>query len=100
MDVLIWFKKYTDENTDKEKNKTYWDTTTLITQSGQWIRGEIIRIADNGWGTFQPVDGSKTLSVLPFKVTALQLYPQQILEVTTKQDPTGTKTLIENIRVI
>ena len=100
MDLLLWFKKYADENSDKEKNKSLWQSTSPSAQEGEWIRGEITRIADNGYGTFQPSGGGKTLSVIPAKVKEFSLRDQQIIEVTTKQDNLGTKTLIENIRVV
>lgn len=100
MDVVIWFKNYLGDNTDIEKNKSLWQFTTPSAQEGDWIKGEITRIADNGYGTFQPSGGGKTLSVIPAKVKEFSLCIHQVVEVTTKSDNTGTKTLIENIRVV
>ncbi len=99
LDILIWFKKYADENPDIHKNKALWKRTRLATEAG-WIRGEIIRIADNGYGTFQPIDGSKKISILPNMVIEFKLQPNQSIEITTKLDSTGKRTFIENIRVL
>jgi hypothetical protein len=100
MDILIWFKKYVDEHPDKEANRSLWESLITSAPKGEWIKGEIIRIADNGYGTFQPLNGGKTLSIIPAKVKEHNLYSQQMIEVITKLDGTGTKTLIENIRII
>ena len=98
MDIINWVKKYIDEHPDKEKNQLHWETTKISVLEGQWIQGEITRIAENGYGTFQPATGGKTLSVIPAKVKEFSLCTTQEIEVITKIDNTG-KTLIENIRV-
>ena len=99
LDLLIWYKHYADQNPDVEKNKLLWISADLIAEEGEWIKGEVIRIADNGYGTFQPSTGGKTLSVIPAKVKEFSLCATQQIEVITKIDNTG-KTLIENIRVV
>ncbi len=99
IDIISWVRKYIDENADKEKNQALWETTNISIPEVEWIKGEVIRIADNGYGTFQPSTGGKTLSVIPAKVKELSLCTTQQIEVITKIDNTG-KTLIENIRVV
>ena len=99
MDIINWVKKYIDENPDKEKNQLLWETTSISVLEGEWIQGEITRIADNGYGTFHPATGGKTLSVIPAKVKEFNLCTTQKIQVTTKIENTG-KTLIENIRVL
>lgn len=94
LDILIWFKKHADENPDKEKNKLLWEYIS----EGEWIRGKVIRIAENGYGTFEPLSGGEKLTIIPIKVKEFRLNVQQMIEVITKQDIKG-KTLIENIRV-
>ncbi len=85
---------------DIEENKSLWESLTKSSDEGEWIKGEITRIAENGYGTFQPLNGGKTLSVIPAKVNEYKLSSQQVIEVITKVDNTGTKTFIENIRVV
>lgn len=100
MDVLIWFKQYADQNPDKEGNKLYWETLSTNIREGEWIKGTITRIADNGYGTFQPMDGGKSISIIPVKVKEHHLVLHQTIEVVTKIDNTGTKTQIDNIRIV
>jgi hypothetical protein len=100
MDLLIWFKKYADENPDREKNKLLWQSSISTLPAGEWIKGKITVIADNGYGTFQPSNGGRPLSIIPSKVKEYNLSSKQTIEVTTKQDNTGTKTFIENIRIV
>ncbi|MFC6998086.1 hypothetical protein [Rufibacter roseus] len=99
IDILIWFKSYFIDNPDKEKNQVFWIPTSLPLNNGEWVNGKVVKIAENGYGTFQPSNGSKTLSIIPPKVKEFNLKEQQEIKVTTKQDGTGTKTLIENIKI-
>lgn len=99
LDILIWFKKYADENPDKEKNKLLWTSVVTTVVTGDWIPGEVIRIAPNGYGTFQPSAGGSSLSIIPAKVSELSLKEKQLIEVITKPDTAGTKILIHDIRV-
>lgn len=98
MDIINWFKKYIDENPDKEKNQLLWETLNSPVPDVEWIKGVVIRIAENGYGTFQPLGGGKALSILPMKVKEHNLSLNQAIEVTTKPDNTGTKILIEQIK--
>ncbi len=99
-DVLIWFKKFIYENPDKELNTTYWEKigVNINAIEDQWIKGTVLRIADNGWGTLQPHDGGKTISILPNLVSEHSLIETQQIEVITKPSPDGTKTFIKEIR--
>ena len=99
MDILIWFKSYVDQNQDVSLNRLQWISLNIVSKDSIWIKGEITRIADNGFGTFKPFDGGKTLTVIPAKIQEFILCTQQIVEVITKIDNSG-KTLIENIRVL
>ncbi len=99
IDLLIWYKHYADENPDIEKNKLLWISADPIPEEGLWIKGEVIRIAENGYGTFQPSDGGQVLSIIPMKVNEHKLSLNQKIEVTTKPDNKGTKLLIEQIRI-
>ena len=94
LDIIIWFKMFVDENPDKEKNMTLWEESS----SEDWIMGSVIRIADNGYGTFMPASGGATLSIIPAKVKESDLNEGDIISVTTKPDPSGTKEYIQEIR--
>jgi hypothetical protein len=99
MDILIWFKKYSDDNPDREKNKSYWKDVQINQDDGSWVQGKIIRI-DNGWGTFKPDNGVKTVSIPPGLIKQYDLSEDEIIEITTKPDSTGTKTHINSLKKI
>jgi hypothetical protein len=100
MDILIWFKNYADANADKAKNKLSWESITNSNDQGQWIKGDVTRIASNGYGTFQPKFGANTLTIIPAKIKQFALNEGQPIEVTTKVDLSSGKTLIEDIRSV
>lgn len=95
LDVLVWFKDYIDKNPDAAENNKLWTSPPSV-EEGDWIEGKVIRIADNGFGTFQPANGGSTLSIVPYKVKEFSLTVNQSLEVTVKID--NNKTLIQNLR--
>jgi hypothetical protein len=102
VDILIWYKEYAENNPDPEKNKLKW---TLIENSNEnasntWIKGTIVKIADNGYGTFKPNDSWKTLSIPPNKIKEYHLSENENIELTTISDSTGTKTYTDKIKRI
>jgi hypothetical protein len=99
LDILIWFKSYAQLNSDKEANKALWESISETQKEGDWILGEVTRIAENGYGTFQPADGDKTLSIIPYKVKEFDLQEKQRIHITTKLDNGKGKLLIESIKV-
>ncbi|RYZ74658.1 MAG: hypothetical protein EOP09_00020 [Proteobacteria bacterium] len=100
MDLILWFRDYVDGSPDIEKNKLQWKPADKLDQNTVWVKGSITRIASNGFGTFQPVNGNKTLSIVPYIITQHSLKEHQFIEVITQPDLTGTKTFIKEIRVI
>jgi hypothetical protein len=56
------------------------------------------RIADNGYGTFQPENGGSTISIIPSKVKEYGLAQEQPIEVVIKTE--GNKNLIQEIRIL
>jgi hypothetical protein len=98
-DVLIWFKKFIDNNPDIEINKTfsYAYNPQSELNPGDWIKGKIIRIAENGWGTFEPYNNGKTISIPPIIITQNNLSENDCIEITTKPDVSGTKTYIDKL---
>ncbi len=97
MDVLVWFKNYVDCNPNFDLNKKLWINIIPTHTSGDWIPGEICKIAENGYGTFQPYNGGKTLSIVPYKIKEYKLIVNQQIEVITKVE--GEKTLIQEIKI-
>jgi hypothetical protein len=100
MDLILWYKEYSILNANNELNKSYWVESVLVNKSNEneWILGKVIRIAENGYGTFQTNDLDQTLTIVPFKVKEFNLVLDQQIEVLVKQE--GNKTLINSIRTI
>ena len=59
-DILLWFKHFMQNNGDIDTNKAQWKTILL---DSDWIAGTVTRIADNGWGTFQPENAYTTIGL-------------------------------------
>lgn len=51
MDVLLWFNSYSESNSDVDKNKSLWENIEYTANDEKYEKGEVIKIADNGWGT-------------------------------------------------
>lgn len=100
MDVIIWYKQYEESNPDIERNKSLWIQLDKTAGEGEWIKGEVIRIAENGYGTFQPSNGGKTLTIIPNWIKEFKLCSHQTIEVITKLESKSSKTIIEHIRVV
>jgi hypothetical protein len=101
LDVLIWFKDFIDQHPDSKLNTQLWEPIPLVTtDDGQWKKGSIIRIAENGWGTFKPENQNTTLSIPPKMVSDNALIENAIIAVRTEPSPDGTKTFIKEIRKI
>ena len=98
-DVLIWFKKFIDKHPDKEANTLLWAPFEKQKESENegWIGGLVIKIAENGWGTFKPDNAVNTISIPPNMVKDLGLNESDKIYITTKPDPSGTKTYIDKI---
>jgi hypothetical protein len=93
-DLLPWFKDYMNNNSDEELNKSRWKSKLI---SGDWIKGSVTRIAENGWGTFQPDNNSVKISIPPKMVCDNGLSENDHIKVTTEPSPDGTKTFIKAI---
>lgn len=93
-DLILWFKDYMNINIDKELNKSRWKSKLIC---GDWIKGSVTRIAENGWGTFQPDNNSVKISIPPKMVCDNSLSENDHIKVTTEPSPDGTKTFIKAI---
>lgn len=95
MDVLVWFKEYVDSHSNINENKTHW-----IELKNEWIEGIVSRIADNGWGTFQPNSELLPISIPPQMVSDNNLNEKDEIKVKTKPTNTGTKLHVIEIEKI
>jgi hypothetical protein len=93
-DILLWLKDYISKNDDKEQNQKHWKYKI----NENWVKGTITKVAENGYGTFQPENGSKTLSIKPIMIANYNLKESDIVEVLTGPSPDGTKTFINEIK--
>jgi hypothetical protein len=96
MDVLLWFKSYADANSNYAANQAQW---AEIASTNSWIDGHVIKIADNGFGTFLPNNSTRTLSIIPKIVADNGLKEGMEISVLTKEDTVNKKTLIDQIKV-
>lgn len=68
LDVLAWFKKYADKNTDKEKNKALWLPLEEI--SGDWQDGIVINYnITKGFAFFKPYSAVSNSFIPPALVS-------------------------------
>lgn len=100
MDLLLWYRKYADENPDKEKNKSYWKSYSPTPLEADWIFGKVVKIAGNGYGTFRPDVGLSTLSIIPKIVTELKLKEDMRISVRVEPSPDKSKNHIKEIKIV
>lgn len=94
-DLLLWFKDFIEKNPHKDINRTRWKVKA---GNDDWITGSVSQINPNGWGTFQPNNGSSKISIPPDLVTANRLKEGDSIQITTKPSPDRTKTHVKNIK--
>lgn len=95
-EVLEWFKSFVDEHPGIDINKSLWELK--IDDNEIWIEGEIIRIAENGWGTFKSNNRIEEISVPPNMINSSKLKENDLLKITTEPSPDGIKTHIKQIQ--
>jgi hypothetical protein len=81
-------------NPDKESNKALWKSKV---SNGDWITGTVSRVAENGWGTFQPDNAHATISIPPKMVTDNHLKENDSIKIMAEPSPDGAKTFIKAI---
>lgn len=103
-EILVWLKNFTDMHPDKEVNLELWEENEVNTPApaddGDWMTGLVTRVADNGYGTLVLDGGSESLSIIPTKVSELQIQENDRLRVTTKPSPDGSQTYINEIEKV
>lgn len=99
-DLFVWYDNYLNSNSDIEANKSYWvdlEEKQFPLGENDWTEGVVIRIAENGWGTFKPDNSFTTLSIQPNVVTSENIIENCRLKVRTEPSPDKTKTFIKEI---
>lgn len=72
MDILIWYRKYVDNNPDKTKNKSQWLPIEIA--NGDWRDGTVINYNSvKGFAFFKPDDGSANTIIPPHLVNENRL---------------------------
>jgi hypothetical protein len=67
-DLFVWYDNYLKSNGDIAVNKSHWiafEEKQISSSDNDWLEGIVIRIADNGWGTFKPDNGSIPIGIHP-----------------------------------
>ena len=101
LDYLIWFKGFIDNYESKNKEEPIWTKKVEnTTENDEWIKGLVIKIAENGWGTFLPDNSTRTISIHPIEVEKQDLNEGDVIKVITKPSPDGTKTFIKEIEIL
>jgi hypothetical protein len=100
LDVLVWFKAYIDSSPPKhnwEKIEKDNKDHIEITKITDWEHGEIIKISDNGYGTFKPDRNIETISVRPEIISDCKLVEGCRIRATIKPSPNGRKMFIDKL---
>lgn len=85
IDVLLWFDKYSQQNSNVDVNKSYWQEIEYTVNDEKLEIGKVIRIAPNGWGTVASTVG--TVSIYKGNVTQLNLKEGDQIKFTTNTSP-------------
>ncbi|WP_100613622.1 hypothetical protein [Confluentibacter citreus] len=100
LDTLHWLKPFIDNNSVKAKNVIKWEHKQPETNiSDAWISGKIIRIADNGWGTFQSICKSQQISIPPKMVSSSGMGINDNVKIVLEPSPDGTKMHVREIKL-
>jgi len=98
LDTLDSVKLFVDNNKEKETNLAKWDKVQTVLKSTS-LKGKVIKIAGNGWGTFKQDGNTLEIGIPPQMITSNKLILNQSIEITTEPSPDKTKTFIKDITV-
>jgi hypothetical protein len=93
-DLLLWFKLFMEKNNIRDTNLKLWESKVI---NGDWIVGTITRIANNGWGTFQPENANATIGIPPKMITEHHLNETDSIKIIAETSSDGTKIHIKAI---
>lgn len=94
-DLVLWFNEFVSNNGDIESNRSKWE---IVGVEEGWVSGIVLRIADNGYGTFLPNSSKITISILPEMVQSNGLDEGETISVRVEPSPDGTKDYIKGIK--
>ena len=96
-DLLLWFNDYIKNNSNINTNKERWRSKII---NSDWINGAVIRIAENGWGTFQPETSHKTISIPPKMISDNNLKEHDLIKIKAEPSQDGLRIHIKEIKII
>lgn len=94
-DILMWFKQFIDNHSDVEENRVLWENKA--TETSDWILGCVIRIDENNWGKFQPINTTDEITIHWKMVVDKELEKDDYIKVITEPSPDGSKLHIKAI---
>lgn len=101
-EIIVYFGDFIKNNQDIDRNQEKWEIKQAISNSDNenWKAGVLIRVAENGYGTFQCDHEYEPLTIVPYFIKKYKLRPNQRLEVLAKFDEEQQKELIKEIKII
>lgn len=97
-DLIISFNQLFEKQKENKLTLPLWEKLENDNlKADEWIKGSIIRIADNGWGTFQPDNSSITISVPPKMVQEHNLSENDLIKIITEPSDDKTRTHVKAI---
>lgn len=94
-DILMWFKDFIDNNPDVDENRKLWKKKVI--EEKDWILGCVIRIDENNWGIFQPINTTDEITIHWKMVVDKELEKGDYIKVITEPSPDGSKLHIKAI---
>lgn len=97
-DILVWFKGFADANPNLDANRSSWKKSAAVSQ-GDWIKGTLKKIQENGYGSFVPDGQTSIIPIHPDKISEYKLIEGQKIQITTKLNREGTSTFAKQIKI-
>lgn len=99
MDVLLWFKAYSDANPNSEVNKTQWLDISPIVENGNQVPGRVTRLhPEKKFGEFTADSDSTTAFLPPDLVSKHGLTKGMCIAVVTRPGDKGP--VVENLVIL
>jgi hypothetical protein len=80
MDTLLWYKKYADDNQNKEVNKELWAQV----DSERWYEGTLEPASQSGWADFISDDETIKVGIHPNNQSEAGIVPGDSIRITIK----------------
>lgn len=95
VEILNNMKELMDNLSTMDTSVVLWQE--VIPDNSNYLKGKIIRVADNGWGTFQSFDSKTNISIHPNVIEKNQIKEKSQITIKTKPSDCGTKTYLDSI---